>query len=374
MKGINYQLEDLLERKPIVLDKTSIFSQISKKTVLITGAAGSIGSEIARQLFNFVPSLIILADQAETPLYLLSLEMAALSSGAKFCIALADITDEAAVEHLFATYKPDVVYHAAAYKHVQMMEDNPTQAVLTNIEGTRIVATAAARHNVGTFVMISTDKAVNPANVMGATKLIAERFITSLQHNQGNNGETGTRFIITRFGNVLGSNGSVVPVFERQIAEGGPVTVTHPDITRFFMTIKEACLLVLEAGAMGKGGEIFVFDMGKQVKITDLVYKMIKMAGMEPEEDIQIRYTGLRAGEKLFEELISQSSRTLPTHNENIVIGVEDTVAFIPYTQQLDELKQIALLYNNMLTVTKIKAIVPEFVSANSIYEALDVR
>ncbi len=374
MKGINYQLEDLLERKPIVLDKTSIFSQISKKTVLITGAAGSIGSEIARQLFNFVPSLIILADQAETPLYLLSLEMAALSSGANFCIALADITDEAAVEHLFATYKPDVVYHAAAYKHVQMMEDNPTQAVLTNIEGTRIVATAAARHNVGTFVMISTDKAVNPANVMGATKLIAERFITSLQHNQGNNGETGTRFIITRFGNVLGSNGSVVPVFERQIAEGGPVTVTHPDITRFFMTIKEACLLVLEAGAMGRGGEIFVFDMGKQVKITDLVYKMIKMAGMEPEEDIQIRYTGLRAGEKLFEELISQSSRTLPTHNENIVIGVEDTVAFIPYTQQLDELKQIALLYNNMLTVTKIKAIVPEFVSANSIYEALDMR
>lgn len=374
MKKINYQLEDLLDRKPIILDKTSIFSQVSKKTILITGAAGSIGSEIARQVANFGPSLVVLADQAETPLYLLKLEMEALAPNASFCIELADITHVHTVEYLFERYSPNVVYHAAAYKHVQMMEENPVQAVFTNIQGTRNVAETAARFNVGTFVMISTDKAVNPANVMGASKLIAEKFITALHHKLQNDagGLVKTRYIITRFGNVLGSNGSVVPVFEKQIAEGGPVTVTHPDIMRFFMTIKEACLLVLEAGAMGKGGEIYVFDMGKQVRIIDLVYKMIKMAGLRPEEDIQIRFTGLRPGEKLFEELVSDTSRTLPTHNSSIMIGVEDTVNYNFFVQQLDELELMAKKHDVVQIVRKMKSIVPEFISVNSVFEALD--
>ncbi|MFP5437198.1 MAG: UDP-N-acetylglucosamine 4,6-dehydratase family protein [Bacteroidia bacterium] len=376
MKRINYQLEDLLGRKPIILDKTSIFSQVSKKTILITGAAGSIGSEIARQVANFGPAAVVLADQAETPLYFLGLEMEALAPNADFHIELADITQKHTVEQLFVKYRPDVVYHAAAYKHVQMMEENPVQAVFTNIEGTRIVAELAATYGVGTFVMISTDKAVNPGNVMGASKLIAEKFITALHHKllSDNGGEVKTRYIITRFGNVLGSNGSVVPVFEKQIAEGGPVTVTHPDITRFFMTVKEACLLVLEAGAMGKGGEIYVFDMGKQVRITDLVYNMIKMAGLQPEEDIQIRYTGLRPGEKLFEELISDTSRMLPTHNSSIMIGVEDTVNYDFFAQCIDELTYIAAKYKAVEVVKKMKSIVPEFVSSNSVYEVLDVR
>lgn len=375
MKRASYPLEDLLERKPIMLDKTSVFSQLSKKTVLITGAAGSIGSEIARQVANFGPSVIVLADHAETPLYLLGLEMEAIAPKADFFIELTDITDKHAAAQLFIKYKPDVVYHAAAYKHVQMMEQNPAAAVFTNIEGTRIVALLSAEHGVSTFVMISTDKAVNPGNVMGASKLIAEKYIAALHDKlvSGNDGEK-TRFIITRFGNVLGSNGSVVPVFEKQIAEGGPVTVTHPDITRFFMTVKEACMLVLEAGAMGKGGEIYVFDMGKQVRITDLVYKMIRMAGLRPEEDIQIRYIGLRPGEKLYEELISDDTKTLPTHNSNIMIGVEEVIDYDGLVREIDSLVKIAGCFDASLIVKKMKDIVPDFISANSVYEALDKR
>jgi FlaA1/EpsC-like NDP-sugar epimerase len=373
MKHRSYQLEDLLDRKPILLDKTSIFSQLSKKTILVTGAAGSIGSEIARQVVNFGPSVIILADQAETPLFLLGLEMEALAPNATFYLELADITCKETAEQLFIKYRPDVVYHAAAYKHVQMMEKNPAQAVFSNIEGTRVVAGLAGKYNVSTFVMISTDKAVNPGNVMGASKLIAEKYINALHHKLvKESGKVKTRYLITRFGNVLGSNGSVVPVFEKQILEGGPVTVTHPDITRYFMTIKEACQLVLEAGAMGKGGEIYVFDMGKQVRITDMVYKMIQMAGLRPEDDIQIRYIGLRPGEKLYEELISETSTTVPTHNKNIMIGIEEPESYDAFSAKLDELHSVALTYVEMAIVAKMKEIVPEFISSNSVYETLD--
>ncbi|WP_116790695.1 UDP-N-acetylglucosamine 4,6-dehydratase family protein [Flavobacterium psychrotrophum] len=374
MKLKSYQLEDLLDRKPILLDKTSIFSQLSKKTILITGAAGSIGSEIARQVINFGPSAVILADQAETPLFLLGLEMEALSPNAMFYSELIDVTRAEATEQLFVKYKPDVVYHAAAYKHVQMMEKNPAQAVFSNISGTRIVADLAGKYGVSTFVMISTDKAVNPGNVMGASKLIAEKYINALHGKQlaDNDGKIKTRYLITRFGNVLGSNGSVVPVFEKQIQEGGPVTVTHPDITRYFMTIKEACQLVLEAGAMGRGGEIYVFDMGKQVRIIDMVYKMIQMAGLRPEDDIQVRYTGLRPGEKLYEELISETSTTLPTHNKSIMIGVETAEPYDAFLVQLNDLHDIAIKGVPMDIVKKMKHIVPEFISSNSVYENLD--
>ncbi|MFP9112568.1 polysaccharide biosynthesis protein [Flavobacterium sp. RHBU_3] len=373
MRHKDYQLEELLERKPIVLDKTSIFSQLSRKTILITGAAGSIGSEIARQVINFSPQAIILADQAETPLYLLMLELQALAPQAVFYPELVSVTDTIAMEGLFVKYAPDVVYHAAAYKHVQMMEEAPRQAVLVNIIGTQIVAELSARYGVGTFVMISTDKAVNPANVMGASKLIAEKYVTALHAKLQQQPEPAEiKYIITRFGNVLGSNGSVVPVIKKQIEDGGPVTVTHPDITRFFMTVKEACLLVLEAGAMGKGGEIYVFDMGKQVKITDLVIKMIQMAGLRHEEDIQIRYVGLRPGEKLYEELISDNSRVLPTHNKNIMISSDTAMDINVLMGNLEKLKELCVFNDNFKIVSKMKQIVPEFVSVNSVYESLD--
>lgn len=373
MRHKDYQLEELLERKPIQLDKTSIFSQLSRKTILITGAAGSIGSEIARQVINFSPKAIILADNAETPLFLLGLELQALAPNAVFYTELVSVTDAVAMEGVFCSHNPDVVYHAAAYKHVQMMEQAPRQAVLVNVFGTRIVADLAAKYNVSTFVMISTDKAVNPANVMGASKRIAEKYIAALHKKVTEKPyDKGIKYIITRFGNVLGSNGSVVPVIKKQIEEGGPVTITHPDITRFFMTIKEACLLVLEAGAMGKGGEVYVFDMGKQVKITDLVVKMIQMAGLRPEEDIQIRYVGLRPGEKLYEQLISDNSTILPTHNKNIMISFEEALNADELVLSLDKLAVFCNENDNVNIVRQMKAVVPEFISANSTYESLD--
>ncbi|MFP9099582.1 UDP-N-acetylglucosamine 4,6-dehydratase family protein [Flavobacterium sp. RHBU_24] len=374
MRHEDYQLEELLHRKPILLDKTSIFSQLSKKTILITGAAGSIGSEIARQVINFSPAAIILLDHAETPLYLLSLELQAIAPNAVFYTELASITDDNALNDIFMRHKPEVVYHAAAYKHVQMMEKSPAQAILVNVFGACKVADLAEKHAVNTFVMISTDKAVKPGNVMGASKLLAEKYITAL-HNRlstENGGVASTKYLITRFGNVLGSSGSVVPVFKKQISEGGPVTVTHPDITRFFMTIKEACQLVLEAGAMGKGGEIYVFDMGKQVKIIDLVYKMIQMAGLRPEEDIQIRYIGLRPGEKLYEELVSDTGKIMPTHNKSIMISTEEARDHEKLTHELHELKEVLLTNNLLQIVKKMKEIVPEFISANSVFESLD--
>ncbi|HPS45836.1 MAG TPA: nucleoside-diphosphate sugar epimerase/dehydratase, partial [Bacteroidales bacterium] len=307
IKKIN--IDDLLGRDVIKLDEKELFSQLSNKTVLITGAAGSIGSEIARQITSFSPKKIILLDQAETPLFHIDLEMQEKFKNANYEIVLGDIRNKERMERIFANFKPDHVYHAAAYKHVPMMENNPSESILTNVEGTKILADLSIRFEVEKFVMISTDKAVNPTSIMGASKRIAEIYTQSL--NQLNK----TKFITTRFGNVLGSSGSVIPLFKEQIEKGGPITITDPNITRYFMTIPEACRLVLEAGAIGKGGEIFIFDMGKSVKIVDLAKKMIQLSGLTLGKDIQITYVGLRPGEKLYEELLNNKENTLPTHH-----------------------------------------------------------
>src|SRR5690606_7318375 len=294
--------QDLLERKPIVLDMKSISVQLQRKTILVTGAAGSIGSEIVRQLLGFNPQHIVILDQAETPLHSLCLEIAALKHSIQIHNVIADIRNRDELKKIFKKYRPQVVYHAAAYKHVPLMEENPAQAVFTNVMGTKNVADLASKYDVQRFVMVSTDKAVNPSNVMGASKRIAEKYVQALHLKSLKGTSAGkTKFITTRFGNVLGSNGSVVPLFKRQIQEGGPVTITHPDIIRYFMTIPEACQLVLEAGAMGKGGEIYIFDMGAPVKIIDLAKKMIKLAGYTPDKEVKIKVTGLRPGEKLYE-------------------------------------------------------------------------
>jgi len=374
MVKVDYHLEDLLDRKPILLDNKSISHQITGKTVLITGAAGSIGSEIVRQVADFGPQSIIMLDQAETPLYLLNLEMELLAPQANLYSEIADVSNKTTLLAIFKKYKPDVIYHAAAYKHVQMMEKNPSQAVFANVLGTKNVADLAYSYSVDTFVMISTDKAVNPGNVMGASKRIAEKYIQAL-HNKKHTGakKAKTKFLITRFGNVLGSNGSVVPVFSKQIFDGGTVTVTHPDITRYFMTIKEACQLVLEAGAIGKGGEVYIFDMGKQVKILDLAHKMIRMAGFEPGKEVQIKYIGLRPGEKLFEELLTDASKIVPTHNENIMISREAPEDYGYVLKCINEIVFYAKKYENTETVFRMKKLVPEFVSANSHYDKLDL-
>lgn len=369
------QIEDLLERKPIVLDNQSISQQLEGKTVLITGAAGSIGSEIVRQVLEFSPKEIIILDQAETPLHHLSLELEKNGFDSKLHCVIADIRDKEVMKRVFKLYKPQVVYHAAAYKHVPLMEENPSQAILNNIEGTKNIADLASHYKVNNFVMISTDKAVNPSNVMGASKRIAEKYVQSLHlKSLKDNGTNGTKFITTRFGNVLGSNGSVVPLFSSQIAKGGPVTITHKDIIRYFMTIPEACQLVLEAGSMGNGGEIYIFDMGKPVKIIDLARKMIKLAGFIPEQDIEIKIVGLRPGEKLYEELLNDNSKTLPTHHEKIMIAQEIQDEFEDLHADINELIGIANFFDNDDIVAKMKKIVPEFISMNSTYEVLDKK
>jgi FlaA1/EpsC-like NDP-sugar epimerase len=369
----NIQIEDLLERKPIVLDNRSISKQLKDKTVLISGAAGSIGSEIVRQVLTFNPKKVIILDQAETPLHHLSLELQKNQYTSKIHNVIADVRNFEAMSKVFKLYKPQVVFHAAAYKHVPLMEENPSQAILTNIEGTKNLADLACAHNVIKFVMVSTDKAVNPSNVMGASKRIAEKYVQSLQiKNSNENNEKATKFITTRFGNVLGSNGSVVPLFTKQIANGGPVTITHPDIIRYFMTIPEACQLVLEAGAMGNGGEIYIFDMGKPVKIIDLAKKMIKLAGFIPDKDIKIEIVGLRPGEKLYEELLNDTSKTIPTHHEKIMIAEEIQDEFENLHNEISELIGIANFFNNDDIVAKMKTIVPEFISMNSTFEVLD--
>jgi FlaA1/EpsC-like NDP-sugar epimerase len=369
----NIQIEDLLERKPIVLDNRSISKQLKDKTVLISGAAGSIGSEIVRQVLTFNPKRVIILDQAETPLHHLSLELQKNQYTSKIHNVIADVRNFEAMSKVFKLYKPQVVFHAAAYKHVPLMEENPSQAILTNIEGTKNLADLACAHNVIKFVMVSTDKAVNPSNVMGASKRIAEKYVQSLQiKNSNENNEKATKFITTRFGNVLGSNGSVVPLFTKQIANGGPVTITHPDIIRYFMTIPEACQLVLEAGAMGNGGEIYIFDMGKPVKIIDLAKKMIKLAGFIPDKDIKIEIVGLRPGEKLYEELLNDTSKTIPTHHEKIMIAEEIQDEFENLHNEISELIGIANFFNNDDIVAKMKTIVPEFISMNSTFEVLD--
>ncbi|MFV8270517.1 polysaccharide biosynthesis protein [Flavobacterium sp. GT2N3] len=367
------QIEDLLERKPIVLDNKGISRELKDKVVLISGAAGSIGSEIVRQILVFNPKKIIILDQAETPLHHLKLETESISTTAKIRTVIGDVRNREAMDALFKTYRPHVVYHAAAYKHVPLMEENPCQAIFTNIKGTKNLADLSCRYNVKKFVMVSTDKAVNPSNVMGASKRIAEKYVQSLQlKDQMEKGSGATKFITTRFGNVLGSNGSVVPLFTKQIAEGGPLTITHKDIIRYFMTIPEACQLVLEAGAMGNGGEIYIFDMGKPVKIIDLARKMIKLAGFIPEKDIKIQIVGLRPGEKLFEELLNDTSKSIPTHHAKIMIAQEIQEEFENLHTDIDQLISIANLFANESMVAQMKKIVPEFKSMNSAYEVLD--
>jgi FlaA1/EpsC-like NDP-sugar epimerase len=367
------QIEDLLERKPILLDSKLISKQLKDKTILISGAAGSIGSEIVRQVIGFNPKTILILDHAETPLHHLSLEIQSLVSDTKIVSIIADVRNKIELHSIFETYNPQVVFHAAAYKHVPLMEENPAQAILTNIEGTKNLADLSCFYKVKKFVMISTDKAVNPSNVMGASKRIAEKYVHSLQFRNVIDGEKkGTKFITTRFGNVLGSNGSVVPLFTKQIASGGPITITHPDIIRYFMTIPEACQLVLEAGAMGNGGEIYIFDMGKPVKIIDLARKMIKLAGFTPEKDIKIAIVGLRPGEKLYEELLNNTSKTLPTYHEKIMIAEEILDDFETLNVAINGLIASANCFNNDEMVAKMKQIVPEFKSMNSTFELLD--
>ena len=363
----NIKIEDLLEREQIKIYNEILFKQLNGKTVLVTGAAGSIGSEIVRQLIQYKPKMLVLNDNAETPLHDLQLELVELGFQ-NFRLALGDIRNELIVDKFFQKYQPEFVYHAAAYKHVPMMENSPLEAICTNVMGTRQLADIAVKHNVERFVMISTDKAVNPTNVMGASKRIAEMYVQSLyQHN------SNTKFITTRFGNVLGSNGSVIPRFKKQIQAGGPVTVTHPDITRFFMTIPEACQLVLEAGSMGSGGEIFVFDMGQSVKIVDLARKMIKLSGLEPDDDIKIEYSGLRPGEKLYEELLNNAENTMPTYHDKILIAQTRTIAFKELTLQIDALIGPAKRQESVNDVVlAMKALVPEFISNNSEFEKLD--
>jgi FlaA1/EpsC-like NDP-sugar epimerase len=369
----NIQIEDLLERKAIVLDKKSISRQLKEKTVLITGAAGSIGSEIVRQVLLFNPHRVIVLDQAETPLHHLSLELEHKHPKSKVEYIIADVRNKEAMDRVFKSYRPQVVYHAAAYKHVPLMEENPSQAILTNILGTKNLADLSCVYQVKKFVMVSTDKAVNPSNVMGASKRIAEKYVQSLQiKHQKEEKESATKFITTRFGNVLGSNGSVVPLFTKQIASGGPVTITHPDIIRYFMTIPEACQLVLEAGAMGRGGEIYIFDMGKPVRIIDLAKKMIKLAGFIPDREIKIEIVGLRPGEKLYEELLNDTAKTVPTYHDKIMIAQEIQDEFENLHVDINELIGIASFFDNDDIVTKMKAIVPEFKSMNSTFEILD--
>ncbi|MEW5676314.1 nucleoside-diphosphate sugar epimerase/dehydratase [Flavobacterium enshiense] len=368
----SFQILDLLERQPIELDDKAIADQIRGKTILITGAAGSIGSEIVWQIHAFEPSKIVLIDQAETPLHHITIELEKLQSRVSIRSIIADIRDFSVMESIFKTHKPDIVYHAAAYKHVPLMEVNPAQAIFTNVMGTKNLADLAVAFGVQRFVMVSTDKAVNPSNVMGASKRIAEKYVQSLFLYLDKTGVVATKFITTRFGNVLGSNGSVVPLFTEQIAKGGPVTITHPEIIRYFMTIPEACQLVLEAGAMGKGGEIYIFDMGKPVKIIDLATKMIRLAGLRPEKDIKIQIVGLRPGEKLYEELLNDSAKTLPTHHDKIMVAEDITDDYENIHQQVNELIHISKGFLVEEIVLKMKKIVPEFRSMNSTFEVLD--
>jgi FlaA1/EpsC-like NDP-sugar epimerase len=362
------KIEDLLEREPIKLDMELIETQLSGKTILITGGAGSIGSEIARQLIPFRPKYLVIVDQAETSLYELELELNETFRWKNFETVLGDIRQEDRMERVFDAFHPEVVFHAAAYKHVPMMENNPSEAILTNVEGTKNMADLARKYKVEKFVMVSTDKAVNPSSIMGATKRIAEIYCQSL------NKIGPTKFITTRFGNVLDSNGSVIPRFKKQIDEGGPVTVTHPEITRYFMTIPEACQLVLEAGALGKGGEIFIFDMGKSIRIADLAKKMIQLSGLTLGKDIQIVFTGLRPGEKIYEELLADKETTLPTHHEKIMIAKVREYDFDEFEKDINALINLFKIQNNEAIVKKMKEMLPEYVSANSEFERLDER
>jgi FlaA1/EpsC-like NDP-sugar epimerase len=368
------QVEDLLERPAIQINTNHVQSILSNKVILVTGGAGSIGSEIVRQVATFNPKAIILLEIAESPLHDLTVDLRRKYPNLQFVPIIADIRNIKMVEDVFAEYHPTVIFHAAAYKHVPLMEDFPTQAILANVLGTKNMADMAIKYNAERFVMISTDKAVNPTNVMGASKRIAEIYVQSLFLKQVQLDPHCTKFITTRFGNVLGSNGSVVPFFKKQIAEGGPVTVTHPDIIRYFMTIPEATCLVLEAATLGNGGEIFCFDMGHPVRIADLAKNMIRLAGLVPGKDIEITYTGLRPGEKLYEELLNQKETTLPTSNQKILVAKVREYDFDIVTEQIQALINEAERGKVFPVVQKMKNIVPEFKSKNSVYEQLDIN
>ena len=364
----SFQIEDLLNREPICIENEEVRLIHENKSVLVTGGAGSIGSEIVRKVASYHPSKLVVVDQAETPLHEIQLEMNEKFPEIDFEFILADITNRKRLESIFTKFNFDLVYHAAAYKHVPMIENNPHEAVWVNILGTKNLAKLSVQNKVKTFVMVSTDKAVNPTNVMGASKRSAELLVQSLQFLP----ENKTKFITTRFGNVLGSNGSVIPLFKKQIEAGGPITITHPDIVRYFMTISEACELVLQASTMGKGGEIFVFDMGEPVKIKDLAIKMIKLSGKEPEKDILLKYTGLRPGEKLYEELLSDDAKNLPTPHHKIMVSMDPYKEYNEIKDLIEQLEAAALSHDNNQIVRIIKNMVPEFISNNSIFEKLD--
>lgn len=364
-------IEELLGREAIRLNNPSIVQDIKGKRICITGAAGSIGSELVRQVASYGPERIVLIDQAESPLYEIEREIKGLFN-VRVIPYLADITNKIRIASILEENKPEIIYHAAAYKHVPLMEGNPSEAIHCNILGTKILADLAVKHKVKKFVMISTDKAVNPTNVMGCSKRIAEVYVQSLNENLKEQGNFVTAFVTTRFGNVMGSNGSVIPLFKKQIEIGGPVTVTHPEVTRFFMTIPEACQLVLEAGTMGKGGEIFIFDMGKPVKISDLARKMILLSGMQPGKDIEIVFSGLREGEKLYEELLNQSENTIPTHHDKILIGKVEPYAYEEINRYIELFFDLVHDKNELKMVALMKELIPEFKSNYSRYEILD--
>ena len=366
------QIEDLLERPTINMNTENVSAILSGQVVMITGAAGSIGSELVRQVLHFSPSVVVLFEQAESPLHDLHLDLRHQYPEANIVAYIGDLRNKGAVEQAFRDYHPDVIFHAGAYKHVPLMEEFPNEAVRANVLGTKNLADLAVEYGTKRFVMISTDKAVNPTNVMGASKRIAEIYVQSLYKKLSADNPACTRFITTRFGNVLGSNGSVIPYFKKQIAQGGPVTVTHPDIIRFFMTISEACTLVMEAATLGNGGEIFIFDMGHQVKILDLAKNMIRLAGYRPDVDIPIVFTGLRPGEKLYEEVLNRKEITLPTENEKIKIARVREEDYDRVSPVIDRLIETAQKESPMQTVAIMKQIVPEYKSKNSIYEQLD--
>ena len=362
------RIEDLLGRKAIELDDGNVEQKLKDEIILVTGAAGSIGSGLVRRIALYKPKLIIALDQAESPLYELELEMHREFPKTQFEFAIGDIRRKDRMVRLFEKFKPTVVFHAAAYKHVPLMEENPTEAVLTNVMGTKIIIDLSIQWKVKRFVFISTDKAVNPTSVMGSSKRVAEIYA------QSNNADNSTRFITTRFGNVLGSNGSVIPLFKKQIEDGGPVTVTHPEVTRYFMTIPEACQLVLEAGAMGEGGEIYVFDMGESVKIIDLAHQMIKLSGLEVGKDIEIKFTGLRPGEKLYEELLNKEEDTLTTHHPQIKRAKVRSYDVTTISSEISELIDLFDRQDNDKLVEKMKTIVPEYISNNSEFSKFDVK
>lgn len=368
------RIEDLLQRDPIQIDDTSISKYIDNKKVLVTGAAGSIGFEIALQLCKYNPSQLILCDIAESALHEAFLELQDMKVNVPIEVAVIDIRNTVRMNQLFKLFDPKIIFHAAAYKHVPLMENNPYEAINTNINATKILADLAVEHNVEKFVMISTDKAVNPTNVMGASKRIAEIYVQSLSEyqKQKNPDKTSTQFVTTRFGNVLGSNGSVIPRFRKQIERGGPLTVTHPEITRYFMTISEAVQLVLQAGSIGSGGEIYVFDMGEPVKLYDMAIQMIKLSGLKPDKEIKIVFTGLRPGEKLFEELLNDDENTLPTHHSKIRVASTRAYSYETMSKEINYLISLTKQHNNNDMVRQMKKIVPEYLSENSIYSNLD--